>query len=175
MKVFGKQGNINVRNCIVFQVFQEAFFQEACQNGYVELVRFLTTSEDLRSAGYPAINIHQFNESAFRMACANGHLEVVKFLVDSESLVECGHRLMDLNGKRAQYGIERAWKRGKRQVIRACLLEITPARAWRAPMGGWTKDAEVQEWIRIGKEQRQFQEALGSDVEWPRGLSRRES
>ena len=52
-------------------------FIDSCENGYLEVVKYLLTSPDLKEHA----DIHSDNDSGFRLACRNGQLEIVKFLI----------------------------------------------------------------------------------------------
>ena len=58
-------------------------FIDSCENGYLEVVKYLLTSPDLKE--------HDDNDSGFRWACANGHLEIVKFLILDMSIEKTKH------------------------------------------------------------------------------------
>ena len=62
-------------------------FINSCQNGYLEVVKYLLTSPDLKEHA----NIHAQDDLGFRWACARGHLEVVKFLILDMSIEKTKH------------------------------------------------------------------------------------
>lgn len=57
-------------------------FRIACKKGYLHVVKYLLTSEDLTEHA----DIHANNELGLRKACEGGHLEVVKYLTISPDL-----------------------------------------------------------------------------------------
>ena len=59
-------------------------FSWACNNGHLEVVKYLLTSPDLKEHA----DIHADNDKGFRGACDKGHLEVVKYLLTSPYLKE---------------------------------------------------------------------------------------
>ena len=73
-------------------------FIDSCENGYLEVVKYLLTSPDLKEHA----NIHANNDYGFRWACANGQLEIVKFLIidmniDKTNYIELSSLLFKLN------------------------------------------------------------------------------
>ena len=52
-------------------------FIDSCENGYLEVVKYLLTSPDLKEHA----DIHARSDDGFRSACRNGHLEVIKYLI----------------------------------------------------------------------------------------------
>lgn len=71
-------------------------FRLACQKGNLEVIKWLSTSQELLDQGHSFVNIHDFWCDGFQKACMEGRLEVVRFLTTSEELVEAGHTLVDL-------------------------------------------------------------------------------
>ena len=59
-------------------------FRIACKKGYLPVVNYLLTSEELTEHS----DIHANNELGLRKACEFGHLEVVKYLTMSPDLKE---------------------------------------------------------------------------------------
>lgn len=59
-------------------------FVKACENGKLELVKYLLTSPELKEHA----NIHTDKVTGFKMACRFGHLEVVKYLLTYDELNE---------------------------------------------------------------------------------------
>lgn len=59
-------------------------FIHACEYGYMEDVRYLLTSPELK---YHA-DIHTMEDFGFRLACSNGHLPIVEYLISSPELTE---------------------------------------------------------------------------------------
>jgi ankyrin repeat protein len=57
-------------------------FIDACENGHLEVVKYLLTSPELKKH----VNIHVFNDYGFRFACVNGHLNIVQYLLTSPDL-----------------------------------------------------------------------------------------
>ena len=53
-------------------------FNDACSNGYMPIVKFITTSKELE--------FHGDSQTGLNVACANGHLEVVKYLLTSPDI-----------------------------------------------------------------------------------------
>lgn len=76
----------NVKELFTFEidpiVYKIDAFQMACQNGYLDTVKFLLEQKALP---------HEYNEQAFRMASANGHLEVVKCLLNKRVDLNANH------------------------------------------------------------------------------------
>lgn len=56
---------------------------DACENGFLEHVRYLLTSKDLKNNPH----INATNTLALSLACANNHIEVVKYLLTSDELL----------------------------------------------------------------------------------------
>ena len=52
-------------------------FIDACENGQLEVVKYLLTSAELTEHA----NIHARNDEGFIWACRYGHLEVIKYLI----------------------------------------------------------------------------------------------
>lgn len=69
----------------------EGGFQRARHEGQMEIVRFLTTSSELKAADHRFVNIQVNNEDGCQEACRKGNLEVVRFLATSPELNEAGH------------------------------------------------------------------------------------
>ena len=59
-------------------------FIDSCENGHLEVVKYLLTSHDLKEHA----DIHAKNDYGFRLACVNGHLEIVQYLLTSAELKE---------------------------------------------------------------------------------------
>ena len=59
-------------------------FIDSCENGHLEVVKYLLTSPELTEHA----DIHAQDDLGFRLACANGHLEIVKYLLTSADLKE---------------------------------------------------------------------------------------
>ena len=62
-------------------------FIDSCAYGYLEVVKYLLTSPDLKEHA----NIHADNDEGFRLACANEHLEKVKYLILDMSIEKTKH------------------------------------------------------------------------------------
>ena len=62
-------------------------FIDSCENGYLEVVKYLLTSPNLKEHA----DIHADNDSGFSLACANGQLEIVKFLILDMSIEKTKH------------------------------------------------------------------------------------
>ena len=56
----------------------------ACQNGHLEIVKFLLTSPELKEHA----DVHAKDDLGFRVACRSGRLEVVKYLLTSPKLTK---------------------------------------------------------------------------------------
>ena len=72
--------NIIAANKINIHADGEYAFRCSCQNGHVELAKWLINLS--RSDGFTLIDIHADVEYAFRWSCENGHLEVAKWLIE---------------------------------------------------------------------------------------------
>lgn len=72
----------------------EKGFQLACYNGHLDIVKFLTTSQELQAAGHTFVDIHANVEEGFRSAFRVRQFEIIKFLTTSQELVAAGHRLV---------------------------------------------------------------------------------
>ena len=57
-------------------------FIQACQNGHLELVKYLLTSPDLKEHA----NINYKDDNGFKWACRNEHFDIVKYLTSSPDL-----------------------------------------------------------------------------------------
>lgn len=62
-------------------------FRWACENGHLDIVKFLSTSDELQASGHSLVDIHADDEHALRWSCHNGHLEIVQFLTTSPLLL----------------------------------------------------------------------------------------
>lgn len=70
---------------------REKGFRLACYRGHLEVVKFLTTSQDLLEAGHTFVNIHVLSGSGIRGAFVNGHLDVIQYLIEDNNLKASGH------------------------------------------------------------------------------------
>lgn len=59
-------------------------FRMACKKGYLEVIKYLLTSEELTEHS----DIHANNELGLRKACEFGHLEIIQYLTISPELTE---------------------------------------------------------------------------------------
>lgn len=57
-------------------------FQIACNNGSLELVKFLLNSQELSQHAI----IDSDNNKGFKLACIGGHLNIIRYLVNSNEL-----------------------------------------------------------------------------------------
>jgi ankyrin repeat protein len=84
-------------------------FLDACENGDIELVKYLLLSSDLERHA----NIDTGYNLGFRTACVNGHLEIVKYLLEQPIL--CKNMIIES-------GFEYACINGKLEVVKHLLL-----------------------------------------------------
>jgi hypothetical protein len=80
-----KSGDIQTLRSLDYSRFNthaqdEYAFRYACENGHLDIVKFLLTLEP----SHGRIDIYAKNEYAFRYACKNGHTNIVKFLLALE-------------------------------------------------------------------------------------------
>lgn len=61
---------------------KEAFLEEACTYGHLDIVRYLLTSPDLKEHADITANSHY----CFQQACQSGHIELVKYMATSPEL-----------------------------------------------------------------------------------------
>lgn len=74
----------------------EIGFRLACRKGHLEIVKFLTTSQDLLESGHTFVDIHAWNDHGFRWACTRPESwPIVKFLTRSKDLMRAGHKLVN--------------------------------------------------------------------------------
>jgi hypothetical protein len=125
----------------------EEGFRYACQNGHLEVVKYLMKQEDKPNIhayneggfrwacfyGHLEVvkylmsldnkpNIHANNEFGFQLACHNGHLEVVKYLVE---LCDEYELVIDENGKLISWKVNKNWTKeliGKEREIGVCQI-----------------------------------------------------
>ena len=69
----------------------EYAFRWACQNGHLDVVKYLISLEP----DHDRINIHACDEEAFRWACQFGNLDVVKYLIS----LEPDHNRIDIHAE----------------------------------------------------------------------------
>lgn len=84
----------------------ELGFCLACSKRHLEIVKFLTRSEELRKEGFKPINLHGKNKEGLIMACFLGQLKMVEFLTSSAELKSAGLERADL---KAQKGAGLTW------------------------------------------------------------------
>lgn len=68
------------------------------RNGRLEVMRYLTSDEELKLMGLECVNIQdqikkcasRSMSSGFEMACINGHLEIVRYLAAGKKLGGAG-------------------------------------------------------------------------------------
>ena len=91
-------------------------FIDSCENGYLEVVKYLLTSPDLKEHA----DIHANNDYGFRLACQNGHLEIVKYLLTSADLKEHADiHAQDDNGFRW------ACEKGHLEIVKFLILDMS--------------------------------------------------
>ena len=87
-------------------------FIDSCENGYLEVVKYLLTSPELKEHA----DIHANNDSGFRLACEKGHLEIVKYLLTSADLIQ--HANIHANN---DYGFRSACANGDLEIVKYLL------------------------------------------------------
>lgn len=92
-------------------------FQLACENGHLEIVKFLTTAPELLEAGHSFVDIHANDKLGFLWACENGHLEVIQFLTTSTELLAAGHEFLNIHEDH-EYGFRWACINGHLDVVK---------------------------------------------------------
>ena len=90
-------------------------FIDACENGQLEVVKYLLTSAELTEHA----DIHAQNDSGFSWACAQGHLEVVKYLLTSPELTEHA----DIHAGNDE-GFKWACRYGHLEVIKYLIIDM---------------------------------------------------
>ena len=79
-------------------------FIDACENGHLEIVKYLLTSPELTEHA----NIHAENDSGFSWACDQGHLEVVKYLIIDMNIDKTTYIEKYLNEKTDNKNVQQA-------------------------------------------------------------------
>lgn len=97
----------------------ESGFVKACENGHLEVIRWLTASREVRELGFK-IDIHAHFEEGFRKACKRGHAEVVKFLATDKDLKEAGYDWVNIHESSDTIGMDE----GLRDAISNGHLEV---------------------------------------------------
>ena len=87
-------------------------FIDACENGRLEVVKYLLTSPELTEHA----DIHTENDLGFRLACEEGRLEVVKYLLASDELTEHA----DIHAENDR-GFRSACYKGRLEVVKYLL------------------------------------------------------
>ena len=90
-------------------------FIDSCENGYLEVVKYLLTSPDLKEHA----DIHADNDNGFIDSCVNGYLEVVKYLLTSPELTEHA----DIHAK-YDLGFKWACRDGHLEVIKYLIIDM---------------------------------------------------
>lgn len=96
---------------------EELGFRIACSKGHLEVVKFLTMSEDLIKEGFERVNLHEKNEGGLITACFLGRLSIVKFLTSSRELKEAGLTWADPKAKNGA-GLTWAIAKGHLEVVK---------------------------------------------------------
>lgn len=69
-------------------------FRFACAYGHLNIVRFLTTSQEFLNLGYQWVNLAKpSRHQGLRFACINGHLEIIRYLVESIEIKNAGQKV----------------------------------------------------------------------------------
>ena len=89
-------------------------FIDACDQGHLEVVKYLLTSAELTHA-----DIHAENDWGFIWACAKGHLEVVKYLLTSPELTEHADIHAENDG-----GFICACRNGRLEVVKCLIIDM---------------------------------------------------
>ena len=79
-------------------------FIDSCENGYLEVVKYLLTSPDLKEHA----DIHARNDVGFIGACRNGRLEVVKCLIIDMVIQKTKHIEKYLNENKDNENVQQA-------------------------------------------------------------------
>lgn len=120
-------------------------FLEACRNGHLEVVKWLSSSEEMRRAQEEAgcwrgfVNIHA--GGGFRLACTYGHVSVVKWLTSSKEMrraqerAECWSGYIDIHTNNEE-GFQLACDRGHLGVVR-WLTGSEEMRMAQEEVGAW--------------------------------------
>jgi hypothetical protein len=90
-------------------------FINACNDGKLEIVKYLLTSSKLNQH----ININVNNGAGFCLACREGHLEIVKYLLTSPDLKEHANIHIEKN-----FGFKMAYKYSHFDIITFLILEM---------------------------------------------------
>lgn len=93
-----------------------AEFLEACKNGHLVIVKYLTTSPELTVHA----NIDCNFSEGFRWACHYGHLEVVMYLLTSPEIVEAGYQHADIHAEN-ELGLLWACTTGNLEIVKYLL------------------------------------------------------
>lgn len=87
-------------------------FQRVCQNGHLDIVRYLLTSPDIKKHA----DIHANGDKGFELACKEGRLNIIHYLLTSPELTE--HIDIHANG---DHGFVMACKFGHLDIVRYLL------------------------------------------------------
>ena len=115
-------------------------FIDSCQNGHLEIVKYLLTSPDLKEHA----DIHADNDVGFRWACENGYLEVVKYLLTSPDLKEHAniHARDDL-------GFICACEQGHLEVVKYLIIDMNIE-----------KTIHIEKYLNENKDNKYVQQAI---------------
>lgn len=127
-------------------------------NGNLDIIKFLTTSQDLLKAGHSFVNIHADNEAGCREACSNGHLEIVKFLTKAPELLKAGHTFVDIHTD-DEYVFKWACENHRWDVIQFLVFDLKIERSSKIDTV-IQYNPEAQELFRVREEQEQIQQSL---------------
>ncbi len=89
-------------------------FEYACQNGHLDIVKYLLTSSELKEHA----NIHTEEDSGLKLACSNGHLNIVEYLLTSPELNEHA----DMNSYN-DYVFLRAFKNNHLELVQYLIFD----------------------------------------------------
>ena len=90
-------------------------FIDSCSNGYLEVVKYLLTSAELKEHA----DIHTKDDGGFIWACRSGRLEVVKYLLTSPKLTEHA----DIHASN-NLGFRWACDQGHLEVIKYLIIDM---------------------------------------------------
>ena len=115
-------------------------FIDACENGQLEVVKYLLTSPELTEHA----DIHTENDLGFRLACEEGRLEVVKYLLASDELTE--HAKIHA---RNDEGFIWACRSGHLEVIKYLIIDMNI-----------DKTIQIEKYLNENKDKKYVQQAI---------------
>lgn len=92
-------------------------FEAACIFGELEVVEFLTSSEEMLRISGALVDANSANSLGFRMALQGEKWDVVKFLTTSEAIRRGGNSFADIHAD-GNFGFEQLCKKGNIEMVK---------------------------------------------------------